>query len=239
MKTYSSIKSLQNNNGFAMIIIMALLPITIGGLFMTFSAISFIRTDQKMKYICRTTSMKGQYKVAPLLKTLIGMNPIAVRLQVELAAAQALSATGDPASIRHLMKVQEKIATFQLKQEQLIKQSNILLFSANAHTYSLLWNEKEYIKSSVPLFTGDLQVSFKKAPKLAVHPIGPYVPPTYSLDENFQEKQALAQHWLYSLSVLDHLHPFLGGTFKFDKSCSVTLREEEKKWVPLIIVDKF
>lgn len=229
---------IKNNRGFAVALIMALLPLLVGAVLVTFAVVSFIQTDLKLRHVCRSEGIKGQEDVAPILKTLLALNPMALRLRLELVQARAHAASGHPVALARLAKVEMKISSLVTRQQQLLRQSNLLLLRSHASAQGKLWKEKNTVDNAVALFKGDLQVLHSTPPTLAVRPDAPLHPPTYSPAENFANKQALEQKWQYRLSIIKPLRAFLTGNYLFEKSCAVTLKEENSKWVPQMIRDR-
>lgn len=229
---------LKNKNGFAMALMTAMLPLLLGAVLVSFTIISFIQVDLKLNYICRTEGLKGQESVAPLLTTLLALNPRAVQLKLELIQAKAHATSGNPAALAHLAQVEAKVLSLIARQQQLIRQSNILLVKAGTSAQIKLWQEKNQIARGVPLLSGSLEVLGSKSPSLAVRPDSVANPPTYSPVENFSAEQALEQKWQYRLSIVKPLQTFLTGDYVFTKSCAVTLKEEDTRWLPQIRRDK-
>jgi hypothetical protein len=231
----SSTTLLRNQAGFAMAIMTALLPVLLGAFLMTFSLIKIIQVDQKLKHICRFGGVKGQAQVAPNLKALLALNPLALKLQFELKQAKAQAAKGNAAAVAYLVQVEARVLAFKIKQQQLIRQSNILLYTNHLTTQFELKKEKYDIQNAFPLFEGSYRVQLGSSPNLAVVPDSSESPPTYSTKEDFKTQQALAHNWQYDFSVSKKWQPFLTGNFYFQKSCTVTLKNEATQWVPQII----
>ncbi|MDG0815458.1 hypothetical protein [Bdellovibrio svalbardensis] len=229
---------LKNEKGFALALMMALLPILIGLILVTFAIVSFVQIDLKLHQICRSESLKGQEAVAPLLKSLLALNPLALKLKLELIQAKAQAVSGNPAALARLAQVEAKVLKLITQQQQLIKQSNLLLLKAHTSNQIKLWNEKDQTLRTIPLFKSELQVLSSKVPTLAVRPDSIDRPPTYSPAENFSNRQALEQRWQYRLSITKPLQPFLTGNYVFEKSCAVTLKEENSKWFPQMKRDR-
>ena len=234
-KRTSSKSILRNQAGFAMAIMTALLPVLLGAFLMTFSLIKIIQVDQKLKHICRLGGLKGQAQVAPNLKALLAINPLALKLQFELKQAKAQAAKGNAAAVAYLVKVEARVLAFKIKQQQLIRQSNLLLFTNHFATQFELKKEKQDIQNAFPLFEGNFRYQVGSAPKLAVLPDSSESPPTYRTTEDFKTQQALAHSWQYDFSVSRKWQPFLTGNFHFQKSCAVTLKNEATQWIPQII----
>lgn len=226
---------LKNNKGFALALMMALLPVMLGTLMVTWVIASFIQTDLKMNYLCRNEGLSGQQQVAPLLKTLLAMNKRATQLQIEFTAAKAaFYAAPTPQTKAKLEEVRFKVILFKAKQQELIRAANVLLQHSHISGQAKLWREQNAIKNVLPLLSGEFQVLPTNAPTLAVRPTLPD-PPTYSPVEDFAHQQALEQRWQYRLTVKRPLQAFLSGDFRFEKSCAVTLKEGDLAWQPQII----
>ncbi|HWU43775.1 MAG TPA: hypothetical protein VN132_10065 [Bdellovibrio sp.] len=225
---------LANNKGFAVVMITALLPVLVGAVLVAWAIVAFIQIDLKMKFICRREGLHGQEQVAPLLTTLLAMNPAAYILRAELIEAR-IQAAAFPATIPHLLRVETLVRNFEAKQQELIRQSNLLLLRSHLSIELQLSQERHYITRAIPLFTGDLTVHYTQAPRLAVRPDSPAHPPAYIPVDNFTEAQALVQRWQYRLRVIKILQPFLQGDFTFEKACAVTLKQEDSIWVPQVL----
>ena len=239
-------KTLKNRNGFAMAVVMALLPILLGAMFFAFSTISFVQADLKLKHVCRSEGIKGQEEVAPLLKELLGLNPKAlklkareIQLKIQIAAAELAENHYQAIKLgQELVKVQEERRVLDEKQKQLIKQANISLRNSYQSAQRKLDYENKYLQSLDSLLKSSLQVKSSRIPELAVRPDYTDTAPTYSTTPQFDEEQSLVQQWQYSLAVVKPLQPFLQGDFKFQKSCAVTLKKESNQWVAKIRKDK-
>lgn len=233
---------IKNQKGSALAIILALLPVFLAGCILCFSLLGLIQNDLAMKFQCRSEGQKGQQKVSPLLKSLLALNPHALALKAELIAATAeVAAAWDPISsaraLAHLKKVRQKRLELDRKQKQLIKQSNLLLLQTHSSTSRGL--RRTGSTASNILLKTELNSVRGKAPKLAVRPDSSDIAPTYSLVDDFENKQALAHEWQYRVQVRPPFSNFLKGEFTFKKACAVSLAKENSSWHPKIIVGKF
>lgn len=236
---------IKNQKGSALAIILAILPVFIAGALLCFSLLGLVQNDLAMKYECRTEGQKGQKRVSPLLSTLLALNPVAIALKAELAKAIAELATAvaseNPVAIAkataRYTKVLEKRDKLDRRQKQLVKQSN--LFLQQTHTFTALSLRRTGAIASNILLKTELGSVRGKAPKLAVRPDSPDIAPTYSLIDDFENKQALAHEWQYRIQVRPPFSNFLKGEFIFKKACAVSLAKENSSWHPKIIVGKF
>ncbi|MBO9667130.1 MAG: hypothetical protein J7501_09990, partial [Bdellovibrio sp.] len=177
-----------------------------------------------------------------LLAALLKMNPLAKNLQIQKLAAKVnlakAVASGNPIAITaaetRLLTIQQKQAQLDIRQKQVIVQSNLLL--ANAHSMGVreLQRSSRELDGYRSLFINSNFIKPGAAPRLAVRPDSTDMAPTYNLEENFEEKQALAHTWQYRLSLQPYWRSFITGNFSFEGSCAVTLKEENSKWIPKI-----
>ncbi len=97
---------LKNEEGFALSLMMALLPVLLAGFIFAYASFGFVRVDLAMKYQCRTDGQSGQRKTAPLLEKLLSLNPNAIKLRAEWGRAKtqlkAARASGYPLRSRPL-----------------------------------------------------------------------------------------------------------------------------------------
>lgn len=237
---------LKNQRGFAAILILSLLPVFIGGSFLVFTALGVLQTDLKLKHTCRQEGRKAQEKVLPRLESLLGLNPKSRKLQAERLRLElmmkAAVARGDVANATLLKAklaiVEARQIELDLRQKQIINQSNLDLRRGHHNTTNLL--TREAARSSVKtLLKLKLRLSPLPAPKLAVRPDSPDLAPTYSPAPDFETRQALAQQWHYDIAVQWPLMQKPALSFKFSKACAVSLRKESFKWKVVLSKAKF
>ncbi|WP_413568737.1 hypothetical protein ACLWBD_14660 [Bdellovibrio sp. HCB117] len=234
---------MKNEKGFAVILLLACLPVLISGLLLLSSVFGFMQNDLAMKYQCRVHGQQGQKLVAPSLEKLLSLNNTARRLKVEEVAAYAkiAASAGNPPALAaakaRLVKIQNQKRQLDLKQKQLINQANMSLASSFAKTRRELANTQEGL-SNILFVANGFHLSGRR-PTLAVRPDSSDIAPTYSPVAAFEEKQALAHEWQYTLAVRKPFSQFLEGRFHFKKACAVSLIEENSAWIPKIIKGKF
>lgn len=240
--------SLRDNRGFAMTLIMALLPALLGVLCLVFLGLAFVQFEMRENYLCRNQQLKTQNQVGPLLEALLELNPQAVELQTEYEAAQAelaaATASADPAGIAEASSelaliMSEKVA-LATQQQALIEQSNTLLEAGSAQTQRALSDQgRTFLEGLRPFLQNDFHMVPKTPPVLAVRPATTDIAPPYELVPDFENQQALVQEWQYRLRVGGPFAAFLRGQSQFDKNCAVTLRQQEEHWVAQILRDKY
>jgi hypothetical protein len=228
-----------NHKGFALAITMALLPVLVGLFLLLFAILGVNQFNLSTQQACREGGLRGQQQVAPLLKQLLDLNPKALQLKLaEIQAQIRLAAATLPplvaAAEAHLAYIQMQRRILDLRQKQLIQQSNILLLRAHFQTKSAL---RTALTKGLPTFNYlkiDNQQFSTTAPRLAVRPESSDVAPAYRPVDNFDNQQALAHSWQYQLRVRSPFQNFLMADLKWSPSCSVTLKQDGSSWVPKI-----
>ncbi len=237
---------IRNSNGFALALVLALIPVALAIFLAAFSIISFLQLDLSIKHPCRMHGLMTQHKVSPLLERLLSLNPKATKLKTKLIATQleleaALLAQNHPLAAKLALKI-KSLETQRLildhQQKNLIQKSNVLLIRGHALTSNqlhktLLLNHKRTV-----LYTIKSIVLKTQSPSLAVRPDYADTAPTYSPTVQFEKDQSLAHSWQYEVTTAKPFDKFINGTFKFQKSCSVTLAKENFRWVAKINRDK-
>jgi hypothetical protein len=228
-----------NQKGFALAITMALLPVLVGLFLLLFAVLGVNQFNLSTQQACREGGLRGQQQVAPLLKQLLDLNPRASQLKLaEIQARIRLAAATLPplvaAARAHLAYIQMQRKILDLRQRQLVQQSNLLLLKAHLQTKGAL---RTALTKGLPTFNylkiNSLQY-FTSAPQLAVRPESSDIAPAYRTLENFDDHQALAHSWQYQLSVRSPFQNFLMADLKWTPSCAVTLKQEGLSWIPKI-----
>lgn len=243
MKTRSI---LLNENGYAMAIMAALLPVLMGLLLLSSAVLIIIKTDQQYQHTCRLEGTLGQYKVAPHLKALLALNPVSkvLRAKKTIAMAKIVAATASQnyvalakATAEYNLAIQN-LRKLDAGQKELIRQSNLALFRSHIATRFNL-HRQGVQNIHLGILEGHFSMNSPPPPKLAVRPDDADLAPTYSPEKDFENKQALVQKWQYTLQIIPPLHRLVDGKFKFEKSCAITLREENHTWEPKVKRGKY
>lgn len=235
-------RHLRNQQGFALAIAMALLPLLVGVMLLLFAVLGINQFNLRTQQACREGGLRGQQQVAPLLKKLLDLNPRAIKLKkaeerakIKLKAAIASKIPPAIAAARaHLAAIQMQQWVLDLRQKYLIQQSNLTLLKAHKKTSSEL---QKALKEGLPTFNYlkiNSNKSFSFPPTLAVRPESSDVAPTYRTLDDFENKQALAHSWQYRLQVRSTYQNFLMADLKWAPSCAVTLKQDGDSWVPKI-----
>ncbi|MEK2688938.1 hypothetical protein [Bdellovibrio sp. GT3] len=234
----------QNQNGFALAIMVPLLPVILGFSLMSYAAIGFMQIDQKFKHTCRSGGLAGQEKASKQIEALLKLNPKAANLIRDLRQAErALKVAKNPAVQAAILVrigiIQAAQHVLSIRQKQIILQGNLALQSANQSTSSRLRKVGTELRDYDSIFTSKFLSHPRAAPRLSVSPDGPDIAPIYRTDPDIETRQALVQSWQYDLSMPLNLRGFISGSFKFKKSCSVTVTAKGQSWIPKIHRDRF
>lgn len=232
---------MKNQKGFALVILLAFLPVLISAFFLVFTFNGFVEKDLKLKHICRSEGIAGQTKVAPLLSQLLRLNPPALLLKAQFEKAQlelqVAIASENPVAIAkavaRLERILQKRKELDSKQKQIINQSNLLLGNFHAQTKTMIFRELHQGSKAFTLNQTTLQ---GKAPRLAVEAESFDLAPTYRTVENFSAAQSLSHEWQYQMILMKPLDRFLDGKFKFKKGCAVSLAPDGPGWNPQIVL---
>lgn len=239
--------SLKSEKGFAAILVISLLPCLLAGLFLVAVLMSFLQTDLELKHRCRNGGLTGQALVRPHLASLLALNPLATTLKIQentllVKLAAAISSGNVPAITAlkvQLAKIRQRRQELDIRQKQLIQQSNLVLSRSHSSTAFDIRRRSQELKKKFFFLNLSLRTLPEEAPDLAVRPDSPDIAPTYSPEENFETRQALAHRWQYRLTPHGPLAHFLSGTFQFEKACAVTLTKEVRGWKTLITKGKY
>lgn len=229
---------MKNQNGFAAILILALLPVLMSGLFLVAALMGFLQLDLAMKHTCRREGLQGQESVRPHLEKLFSLNPKSIKLKTQWLAAQAklvaAVASGNPVAIaaaeQRLLQIQSLRQALDAQQKQLIQQSNLQLQRNHSSTRTQLYRISRENQTRLNFLTIKTRIENEPIPRLAVRPDFPDTAPTYSPEPSFELRQALAQRWQYKIALRPPLSSFLKADFGFEKACAVTLTKGPLQW---------
>lgn len=235
---------MKNNSGFALAVVMALLPLALAALFAGYALVSFIQTDLALKHGCRLHGNQGQEKVAPLLKDLLKLNTRSKSLKAKYVTAEkhlaiALVSSNYPA----IAAARVELARLRVLRLVLEAEQRVLIGRAQAQMTEKYYAGKKQIYKNKPSNNFLTRVIVRQSPGapplFAVRPDSTDLAPTYSLKPLFAEAQALAHEWQFEIELNKPFRNFIPGHFSFKKSCAVTLEQKGNKWIPQITKGKF
>ncbi|UYL09169.1 hypothetical protein B9G69_001085 [Bdellovibrio sp. SKB1291214] len=235
-----------NQKGFALAMMVPLLPVLLAMGLASYAAMTFLQIEQRFSYTCRSGNLLGQTKAGKQIDALLKLNPKASKLisderkaQAELALA--ISIKDVPGATKAQLKINSihaKQEVLNIRQKAIIQQGNLALTNAQQSTSRELGLMTTKIIDYRSLFDTSARVTSSSYPKLSVSPEGTDIAPIYRTDSDIEQKQVLVHRWQYELRVNRHLQSLISGSFKFQKSCAVTVTEKGQSWVPKILRDK-
>jgi len=230
---------MKNQNGFALIIFLSLLPLIMAGGLLVFCGFSFIKTDLGTLNLCRALQLDIQNKAAKKLDSLLKLNPRALKLRLAQKRAEnslALAVkSGNPAAIAaaeaYLLTVRMQRQVLDLKQRSLISTANSVLLVGGQELQSKLYQEwYSQSRGVASWLQGNLQLGSAKIPALAVKPDFIDVAPMYQLVPQFEEAQAWTQEWQIEFKTISWARKFFNFHERFQRSCSTSLYSENSLW---------
>jgi hypothetical protein len=209
--------SLSNQKGFALALMLGLLPILLGALFATSAAIGLMQSDLKFKHICRSEGLIAQEKVGRLLQVLMSLNSRALQLRIQLQAARASLAVAmaahNPVAIakftKQIAQIKKAQLSLDIRQKNLINESNRELKMNHNRADRRLKTIASQTLNGFPGLQIGFQTRWVKPPRLAVEPDMPGIAPVYRTHARFEQEQTLAHRWHYQVEIRPPLNSFL------------------------------
>ncbi len=223
---------MKSQNGFAIILLISILPLVLAGGLTLFFAFGFLKSDLSTLNVCRAKQLEIQNKAGKNLSNLIKLNPKALRLRLaQVRAERALVAameSGLPPAIAAaeaaLLKVQMQRQTLDFKQKALIQTANSWLSWGGVDLQKEL--TREWSLHNAPLKSWvqvSLQLTKAKVPKLSVQADLPEVAPAYKFMPQFEEAQTWDQAWRLEFKTISWAQKFLNFSGRFQRSCMTSL----------------
>jgi hypothetical protein len=229
----------KNQKGFALIILISLLPLIMAGGLLVFCGFSFIKTDLGTLNLCRALQLEVQNKAAQKLESLLKLNPRALKLRLAQIRAEKTLAlavkSGNPAALAaaeaHLLTIRMQRQVLDLKQRSLITSANTSLKLGGLDLQRRL-SQEWYTQSRgvTSWLQGKLQLGSGKIPALAVQPDFVEVAPLYEPAPQFEEAQAWHQEWQLEFRTISWADKFFNFHERFQRSCSTSLYSENSAW---------
>jgi len=236
-----------NQQGFATLMLLSLLPLILAGGLALLSIFGFLKSDLATMNLCRSRQIEVQNKVGRNLAKLLALNPRALKLRLTEVRAQrmltlALESGNIPAvaaAEAYLLSVQMRRQALDLRQRALIDTANLWLSSASyALPRELRQEWWQHNKGLSSWLKNSLSVSSAEVPTLAVQPDIPEVAPAYLLKTSFAEAQAWKQNWSLHLQTTSWAAKFFRFNGDFERSCSTSLYSKGDEWIARMKKDK-
>lgn len=213
-----------NNRGFALTFLLALLPVFLALFTALFAAHQIDHRVRHGRTACLKSLWSAQRQAASALDQLFELNPQAIALRAQEAAAQAVLsaaiASANPFAIApaeaNLARVQAQRGALAMRQALLIQQATSTLSTGlqQART-SILAAPDEY---------GQVMMGAPGLVRLAIRPDVADIAPAYETLPQFERLQKVEQTWQTQWTLPKPFSNFLKGQGKGDHSCAVSLR---------------
>lgn len=234
-------------NGFATISLLLFLPLLCALIF-SFGFMNYlIQHKSKIRSTCLTEGRDIQKMLIQYEENLFRLNPLAntLRLRLKLAYVELAIATATK-NLPKIAEVQIKISRIKADQKRLDSIQQTLIRAGNLQ----LKAEALALKSKLIYIGQDMNqiwgvylrslttVHLVQLPEMAVVRDSPDLAPVYELHTDHKEKQKLAYKWQNRFKTKSAAQDFLNSETDIELYCSITVKNERKKWALLINVDK-
>lgn len=237
---------MRNQQGFAQIFLISILPVMIGAFIIFHSLTGLIQLNTIVNSECRRQQISTQVEIRKLLLKLLSKNPRAIALRTQLVKARVLLAAAIASQNILVMQYQQSRITYlslqrqilDIHQKEFIAQANLIAIKSSFQIYSQVLRNIKESKSLNPILQFSTNAFPPISPRLAVVPEFPDVAPVYRPAANFSEQQAFVQKWQYHIRVNTWLQHFVKADARFEKLCSTTIEPEDNQWKIITKEDK-
>lgn len=218
---------------------LSMIPIVLALLTSVFVLIAFTEDRSVAQNSCRRELLRGLGQVSPLLQSVLSLNPEALSLRQQHAAAvkrlQAAMATGQPKAIAlakaWLTKIKLRQSWLDQRQRHLLSQARGLMLQTQRRAeLSLRRNTHGFLK---------IEKIESRRVRVALRPDRPGLAPVYVMPSDFSDQQALALRWQSHFRVSGVGKAFLPTRGHVAQVCAATLETKEFSWFPRLIEDRF
>ncbi|MBK8201847.1 MAG: hypothetical protein IPK68_05865 [Bdellovibrionales bacterium] len=234
MKGSFQTNSLRNEDGMALIVLLALMP----ALFLLFVGYSIIGhqslRQSRALHTCRVEGLKSQFTVAKTLDLLLKLNPLAHRLRISRMATRAALAVAILGPPHVLIAAQRADNLVAAKQEALQFRQQSLLASMQTQL------KIGYFDLRAKLRLLGVQSIEGIQPKIAIAALPAGSPtPNYHPLPNFTELSKIQFRWRIPTKEDPWLEKKSTLSQNFlNSACAVGIKERFKMWKPSLIAVK-
>lgn len=233
---FSTYRPLRNEEGFALVLFLGLLPIIISAMLILLFSQYLVKNWMESMHICRTELLATQKRTSLPLRSLMALNPqvkllriAMIQAQAELAAALASQNYGWAANVqKRILQIQKQQRLIAMTQKTLIATADALMIAGPMQTLQKLISQDLRNRSRLPdFFKFRIQQITPNHQRLAVRPDSSDSPPVYELKENFRRQQALNISWISVFSTTERGPlKWITNTHKKKDSCEASLEAE-------------
>jgi hypothetical protein len=241
-------KGLREQNGFASIAFLAILPALLAGLLFFLYSQYFLKNWMQSLYICRTELLETQSQTSHQLQSLMALNVQATRLRFELHMAEvelamAIASENPPA----VATAQAKINRIKHQQRLLDQRQRRIIASADQtmarglrEVEKSLRQQDRWNQQHMPsMFSFKIHRVRSYPKKLAVRPDRPDVAPVYELESDFTRAQALNVSWTSEFQTKSReTFQWIKNRHKKNQSCTASLKEDGLSYQEVLSEDR-
>ncbi len=235
-----------NQNGFAQVLFISLLPILISIFMLTFIGANYIHLQTRAETTCITEQMKAQKHAAMAINFLLDLNPIVIALKwIERGSTVAeVITTITNLLVSRIISALSKMV--KLARKFIDKFQKTLITATNANIYTTTFFRipqliKTIIDEHFRVFQFWLNTESSIIPtniyQLAIKADSNDVAPSYSIVRNKVKHMVTYNSWTIKLKPLETFKNFISGQHQATRSCGVKLVERNQRWQPQIAED--
>jgi hypothetical protein len=244
----SSQSRLSNQQGFAKVLLIALLPILLAGIFTVLYAQFYTTAWMRSLHTCRVELLKTQEKTKKDLDTLLKMNPLVRAYRLALLKAQAelvlagityngalaARATADIARYTQLLR------QIGMAQKALIMKANLTMSSGVMSVAAKLRQQSAEIQSRLPeFFSFRIHTIRFETNVLAVKPDRSDTASVYELKPQFKDAQSLHVSWTSEFETkAQSRYQWITNHHQKKDSCGATLESKDQSFKEILLEDK-
>lgn len=220
-----------SQNGFALMTLLAFLPILIT-LILAFAYLAKQITQQsKALHICRQDLLETQSTIGRLVENLLALNPKARRLRHSRNSAEAALVLALASSPPLVPMAKAAVAAIKARQGQLRLHQLEILYQIRS-----TWSQGAFSLKRKLRQAGAQRVSLNR-PQAALIPIPPNsLSPSYQPLPGLTQLQKQKATWVISSHFLPSR--FSVKKFKWPSKCAASIYKEKKRWQPRLVVAK-
>jgi len=246
----SSVEILKNKHGFALILMLALMPLIMSAMIAYLLLNTSLQTWMNSLHLCRTQLLETQNQVGRDLDELLQTNNLVKTVRTQIVTTQlAIVAATAAYQLYAVPPLQKALLGFQQEERAIGALQKGLIVSANAKMKLGSLNAQRKIQAQyrdlapkMIEFVSLKLVSSRYATKrLAVKADRPSAPAAvYELENNFKQRQSLSVFWTTEIKIIDS--QWSKNWFRFSsqksESCSSTLEKKDEQWKSILNEDK-
>lgn len=234
----SSISHRQYQNGFALVALIAFLPLVLTGVVLMAATSDLISSLEKDRRICRQFLAEGLERAGRRMRSLVNLNSevMLLRLQEQSArtgmklAMSRMDAVTASAYRAWLARIKSQQLALDRRQKTLLQQARTSLSLAQHRAVAALKTAKSPLIQRTNVTSGPIRV--------ALVPDRPGLAPRWFLHADFSTAQQMKISWKHTHRLHDRRANLLKGAGQREDSCTVTLVAKGPRWRARLAEDR-